>query len=290
MIRLLSAPLSPLLLVATCLAAVMTVALTDSRTAAAEAASPWSDSMRSRVRLLAGLPDGKTKTLRAGVEIDLQDGWKTYWRYPGDSGVPPHFDFSRSDNVATVEVLWPAPYRFVDGGGTSIGYQRNVVFPIRVTPRDPGKPVTLRLSLDYAVCEKLCVPEQAKVEWPVNGDSTQDARLQAAEAQVPTKAAVGEPGPVSVRAVRELSGAHGTRVVVEVAAPAADRADVFAEGPTSNWALPLPTAEPDKADGIRRFAFDIDGVPSGASSKGAALTLTVVAGDRAIEVPTRLAR
>jgi DsbC/DsbD-like thiol-disulfide interchange protein len=190
--------------------------------------------------------------------------------------------------VAAVAVLWPAPYRFTDGGGTSIGYKRNVIFPIRVTPRDAGKPVTLRLALDYAVCEKLCVPEQAKVEWPITGDGAQDARLQAAEARVPAKAAVGAAGPLAVRSIKEVAGAKGPRLVVEIAAPLSISADVFAEGPTPNWALPLPTPQPEAADGVRRFAFDIDGVPSGTNTKGAELTLTVVAGDHAIEVPARL--
>jgi DsbC/DsbD-like thiol-disulfide interchange protein len=288
MIRLPILSTSPALLAASCLAALLAMTLADIAPANAEATSPWTNSVRSRVRLLAGPQDGKT--LRTGVEIDLQDGWKTYWRYPGDSGVPPHFDFSRSENVAAVAVLWPAPRRFTDGGGTSIGYKHNVIFPVHVTPRDATKPVTLRLALDYAVCEKLCVPEQAKVEWLVAGDSTQDARLKATEAQVPAKAKIGDSGPLAVRAIEETTGANGPRIVVEIAAPPAVGTDVFAEGPTPSWALPLPATQPDAADGVRRFAFDIDGVPSGASTKGATLTLTIVAGDRAIEVPARLDR
>ena len=294
----------PLLSAAICLSALFAAlpATAPADAGSAEAVSPWRDSLRSRVRLVAGLPDGQT--LRAGVEIDLQDGWKTYWRYPGDSGVPPHFDFSRSENVAGVTVLWPAPLRFTDGGGTSIGYKRNVIFPLRVTPREAGKPVTLRLALDYAVCEKLCVPETVRIDLPVSGDSaqdrTQDTRLKAAEALVPAKVGVGSAGPLAVRAVREVAGAKGPRLLVEIAAPPAARADVFAEGPTPDWALPLPepATEPVSAsvsasrpvDNIRRFAFDIDGVPAGASTRGAALTLTVVAGEHAIEVPARLDR
>src|SRR5690606_33679503 len=103
-----------------------------------------------------------------------------------------------------------------DGGGTSIGYKHNVIFPIRVTPRDADKPVTLRLALDYAVCEKLCVPEHAKVEWPLGGNGAQNARVQTAEAQVPAKAGIGGPGPLSVRTVKEVAGANGPRLVVEI--------------------------------------------------------------------------
>ena len=102
---------------------------------------------------------------RAGVEIKLKEGWHTYWRYPGDSGVPPVLDFSKSQNVKAVTVLYPAPSRFPDGaGGNSIGYTGVLILPLHVVPQDAGKPVTLDLKLDYAVCEKLCVPAEAKLD------------------------------------------------------------------------------------------------------------------------------
>src|SRR6185312_14177680 len=94
--------------------------------------SPWDDDTQSAARLIAAqahnTPAGRV--FRAGVEIRLQDGWKTYWRYPGDSGVPPVFDFSTSQNVKSVSVLYPAPSRFPDGaGGSSIGYKGDVILP-----------------------------------------------------------------------------------------------------------------------------------------------------------------
>src|ERR1700680_2214125 len=55
--------------------------------------------------------------LGAVIEIRLDTGWKTYWRYPGDSGVPPTLDFAGSENVKSVTVLWPAPGRFGAGAG-----------------------------------------------------------------------------------------------------------------------------------------------------------------------------
>ena len=95
---------------------------------------------------------------RAGIEIRLAPGWKTYWRYPGDSGIPPRFDFSGSQNVDRVTLQWPAPQRLTDESGISIGYKHDVVFPLDVMPQDATKPVMLALKIDYAMCEKLCVP------------------------------------------------------------------------------------------------------------------------------------
>src|SRR6202023_2924585 len=90
-----------------------------------EDASPWSGDQRSAARLLAAVrsENGASTILRAGLEIKLSEGWKTYWRYPGDSGVPPRFDFSRSDNVGKVDALYPAPHRFSDEGDNFIRYR-----------------------------------------------------------------------------------------------------------------------------------------------------------------------
>src|SRR5436309_12722778 len=131
--------------------------------ARAEDASPWQRDAHSAVRLLAGSRSGAV--LLGGIAIQLQPGWHTYWRTPGDSGVPPRFDFSKSDNVETVTVLWPAPHKFDDGaGGTSLGYVKQIVLPLRIVARNADKPVTLRAEINYAVCEKLCIPVDAKAE------------------------------------------------------------------------------------------------------------------------------
>ena len=110
-----------------------------------------------QLRLLAGSRSGAV--LLGGIAFQLQPGWHTYWRNPGDSGVPPRFDFSKSDNVEAVTVLWPAPKKFDDGaGGVSLGYHDQIVLPLRIVAKSVDKPVTLRAAIDYAVCEKICIP------------------------------------------------------------------------------------------------------------------------------------
>src|SRR6184192_1554730 len=131
--------------------------------ARAEDASPWQRDAHSAVRLLAGSRSGTV--LLGGIAIQLEPGWKTYWRTPGDSGVPPRFDFSKSDNVEAVTVLWPAPMKFDDGaGGFSLGYKKQVVLPLRIIAKNNDKPVTLRAHISYAVCDKLCIPVEASSE------------------------------------------------------------------------------------------------------------------------------
>jgi DsbC/DsbD-like thiol-disulfide interchange protein len=223
--------------------------------------------------------------LRAGVEIRLAAGWKTYWRYPGDSGVPPVFDFSKSENIKSVAILWPAPHRFTDDGGASIGYKGDVIFPVHVVRENPKRPATLRLALNYAVCEKLCVPAtgQATLELAAT-PSPHDSQLAAAEAQAPKEVRVGETAPFGIAAVRLERGSPYSRVVVEVAAPATTPLDLFAEGPTADWALPLPEPIPGAPPGRQWFAFDLDGVPPGVDAIGARLRFTLVSGGNAIDV------
>src|ERR1700682_5653178 len=97
----------------------------------AQDASPWQRDGHSAVRLLAGSRSGAV--LLGGIAFQLQPGWKTYWRTPGDSGVAPRFDFTKSDNIEAVTILWPAPTRFPDGaGGDSLGYQKHIVLPLRI--------------------------------------------------------------------------------------------------------------------------------------------------------------
>src|SRR3954465_3924343 len=79
----------------------------------AEDSARWRRDGHSAVRLLAGSRSGAV--LLGGIAFQIQPGWKTYWRMPGDSGVPPRFDFSKSDNVEAVTVMWQAPQQSDDG-------------------------------------------------------------------------------------------------------------------------------------------------------------------------------
>jgi DsbC/DsbD-like thiol-disulfide interchange protein len=257
--------------------------------AQAQDASPWAGESHAAARLIAGATlDTAAAPLRAGIEIRLDPGWKTYWRYPGDSGVPPTFDFNGSANVKTVTVLWPAPQRFADGaGGFSIGYKGDVILPVRVVPQDATKPVSLKAKLGFAICEKLCVPAEAIAEIVLTGKAgANEAALVAAEARVPKPAALGASAKLAITSVHRQPGGARPRVVVDVAAPDGAPVDLFVEGPTPDWGLPLP--EPISSADAHRFTFELDGLPPGVRADGATLTFTVVSGDEAIEVRSHL--
>jgi DsbC/DsbD-like thiol-disulfide interchange protein len=248
--------------------------------ARAQDSSPWQRDGHSAVRLLAGSRSGAV--LMGGVAFQLQPGWKTYWRTPGDSGVPPRFDFSKSENIEAVTVLWPAPTKFDDGaGGYSLGYHDQVVLPLRIVAKNADKPVTLRADINYAVCEKLCIPVEASAELAIASvASTEDSALFAALDTVPKPANVGDPNPLTIRDVKREGK---STVLVDVAVPDTRAVDLFVEGPTPDWALPVPKLLERSPPGVKRFAFELEGLPPGTNPEGAALKLTLVGGDRAYE-------
>ena len=253
--------------------------------------TPWDEDVQSAARLIAARVHNESggRVFRAGVEIKLKEGWKTYWRYPGDSGVPPVLDFSKSQNVKTVTVMYPAPAKFPDGaGGQSIGYVGDVVLPLRVVAANPAKPVTLSLKFDYAVCQKLCVPAKAELELALDGDdsASTEAAISIAESKVPKASKVGDGGKFAIRSVHRDNATGKPRVVVAVASN--DPVTLFAEGPTPQWALPLPEPLAGPLDGLQRFTFDLDGLPPGEKADGATLKLTAVSGGKAIEAAFRL--
>jgi DsbC/DsbD-like thiol-disulfide interchange protein len=251
----------------------------------AQDASPWLNDGHSAVRLLAGSRSGAV--LLGGIAFQLQPGWKTYWRTPGDSGVPPRFDFSKSANVEAVTVLWPAPTKFDDGaGGNSLGYHNQIVLPLRIVTKNADKPVTLRASINYAVCEKICVPVEATAELAFTSvASTQDSALFAALDTVPKPANVGDPNPLTIRDVKRDGK---TSVLVDVVTPDSGDVNLFVEGPTPDWALPVPKLVEHSPPGVKRFAFELDGLPPGANPEGAALKFTLAGSDRAYEFNTNL--
>jgi DsbC/DsbD-like thiol-disulfide interchange protein len=262
------------------------IAAISGATARAADESPWNEDVRSAVRLISGANKDGDAHLRAGIEIKMQPGWKTYWRYPGDSGVPPHFDFSGSENLKSATVLYPAPHLFTDETGQSLGYKERVIFPLVVSPLQPGKPVRLRLKIDYAVCEKLCVPAEGRAELTLAAsDSALDSVLAAAEARVPKQVTAAQLGLTA----RRISNGAKPLVAVDMGAPAGNPIELFVEGPTPQWALPIPKPSQASPPGRAQFSFELDGVPPGVDPKGQIdLTFTVVTGERAVEVKTHL--
>lgn len=228
----------------------------------------------STVRLIAG--EHADGAWPVGVEIALADGWKTYWRMPGESGVPPEFDWTGSSNLGTAEVSFPAPARFTDAGGETIGYKHRVVFPVRVMPKSEGEPVDLRLTLHYAVCKDICVPAKAEIVRSLTNLSAparDTAALEAFEAQVPRAEVDG----LRLDGVGLADDGGRPALLVRLSGATADEtSDIFVEGFDRAYFL---APKPKRADDAIVYEVPIEGLKDPSELKGRTLTLTVVAGE-----------
>lgn len=230
----------------------------------------------SSARLLAGNeePDGVRS---AALEIDLAPKAVTYWRMPGEAGVAPTFDFSASENLASVETFFPAPKHIKEAGGVVAGYEAKALFPLRVTPRDRNAPVRLDLKVDYAACDKICLPVRAHLNLQISPREASPhgpeiarvlaesvpKRLDAAEAQhVLALRPEGEPGGWRL-------DYRGKGALLDVFCEVADA-----------WTLELSRS----GDGFALTLFSASGARA-APKEPLAATLTLVTDKGAFEAP-----
>jgi DsbC/DsbD-like thiol-disulfide interchange protein len=207
--------------------AIMVTSCAVASAEAEDAASAWANAPKSAARLIAA--PAAEGAYRAGIEIKLAPQTITYWRSPGESGVPPVFDFSHSSNLRRAEVSFPAPKRIDESGSDVFGYEGAIVFPVRVTPQEPGTPVDLVLDLDYAACEKICLPVHASLQLAVPAkDTSETPALAAAESMVPRRLSAEE--TARDVAITPVAGAEKPtwRLASRGASPAHD---LFAEPP-----------------------------------------------------------
>jgi len=259
--------------------------------------STWVSGPKSSLRLIAagGGPPGTG--YRAGIEIQLDPGALTYWRTPGTAGVPPEFSFEGSTNIAAIAVTYPAPTRFVEDGTDVFGYRGNVIFPIRVMPKDWSHPVQLVLNLSYAVCARICIPGKAEAKLTLipsqagtSPSSAQASIIAAAEALVPAHLTAQQRDD-KVQILRDDAASSptwrifprdGTAQDVFAEAPpgwyfdtrASNRPNEFliieAERPYSGTVRPSVVLTLKNEQQSYEFAADLDAVPSSVNSIEAA--------------------
>lgn len=154
------------------------------RTAALVAllATPALATTQEDVLLAEVRPGWKTEngTQMAALDLTLAPGWKTYWRSPGDAGIPPTFDWSGSENVKSVRLHWPAPQVFLTNGMQTIGYKERLVLPVEITPEDPKLPIRLKVRMELGICFEICLPAAIDLASDLATPGAPDASIQAA--------------------------------------------------------------------------------------------------------------
>ncbi|WP_054309018.1 protein-disulfide reductase DsbD domain-containing protein [Mesorhizobium sp. 1M-11] len=253
-----------------CLAVLMTTSMP-----ASASSSVWADSEGGRVRLVTtGIPDASGQ-LTGALHIELKPGWKTYWRDPGASGVPPQIDVTKAINVAKAELSYPAPGRHDDGYGGWAGYDHTVALPIKFTLAKPQENAVIDAGVFLGICQTICIPLQAqlKVDPAEDAGNAEDAQLvQAALASLPQKS-------TDAFGAKTLSG-EKDKLVVEATAPAeAKSIDLFVAG-EQGYLFGAPTRA--EQDGKVVFSIPILGRP-GKAAEGHGLPYTLTTSSGAVE-------
>ncbi|MYE00209.1 MAG: hypothetical protein F4Y03_02860 [Alphaproteobacteria bacterium] len=201
------------------------------------AASPWARTPEAAVRLVsASEAVGDLDRLRLGLEFELAPGWKTYWRSPGEGGLPPALDWTGSGNLGPASLYWPAPARFTILGIDSVGYEDRLLLPMDVEVPEPGEPVRARLRVDYLTCSDICVPQSADLALSLPAGPAQPSAQAFAIARWRGRAP--PPAPAAGRA--ELVG-QGDAAALQVALPGIEAEDIFIEaGGLAAFGRPAP--------------------------------------------------
>jgi DsbC/DsbD-like thiol-disulfide interchange protein len=233
-----------------------------------------------RTEVLQGWQTDRGSTMMA-LRLVLTPGWKTYWRSPGDAGIPPSFDWSGSGNLAQVRIHWPRPTVFLVSGMTSIGYHDELVLPFEVFAVDPGQPIRLGLRMDLGICKDICLPATIVIDSFVAGDGADTARIKTALAD--------QPGPAKAAG---LAGIFcdiapiddGLRVTAHLDMPALgpDETVVFEAGAPDIW---VASATTERQGGRLTSVTEMvgqSGAPFALDRSG--VVLTVISGGSAVEI------
>ncbi len=246
------------------------------------ASGPWAKGGSVEARLVSAVEaTGDRDTVPLALEVRLDQGWKTYWRSPGDAGLPPRIEWDGSANLKEAGFGYPVPHRTTTLGIETIGYDGQVTFPVRAVPAEPGKPLSLRAGVDLLVCAEICVPQRVDVAL----DLPAGPAVAGPEANIVSRAENSVPGDgraagLEVRAVR-TQGA-----VLEVEAVAREpfaKPDVFVE---LEPPAPLTAPTVHLSDGGRTavLRFQVADAPTDVNLAGRPAILTVVDGARAAEL------
>jgi DsbC/DsbD-like thiol-disulfide interchange protein len=259
---------------------VLGAACSSGTTDGVAATSAWEEAHKTKARLVTGrTAETDGGRLLAFVEIALKPGWKTYWRTPGDAGgLPPAFDWSKSTNLSAATVMFPAPKRFTDKSGNTIGYEGGLVLPVSFAPKDAAKPVSLVVGLQYGICKDVCVPIELELtlDVPANEDAAAPAEALEALDAVPRAQDKARPGDPVVASVESILDGKAPKITIAGLFPGGESgAAAFIEAP-DNLFLPLPARTGEGPGGSILFEAPLGPDVDVAALRGKTVTVTLV--------------
>ena len=158
-------------------------------------------------------------TVLAGIELQMDPGWHTYWQNPGESGIPTQIKWNLPPGVTAGDIQWPLPHKLPPAEVTTYGYVDDVmlVVPLKLAADlKPGQPLTLEADLTWLECQDQCIPGKTNVTTtlnlgPQNQPSTNAALITAWQQKVPAPV---NPAEWSLHATWETPAQGDTRPLI----------------------------------------------------------------------------
>ena len=229
------------------------------------------------------LPGWRTDngTHMAGLQLRLAPGWKTYWRAPGDGGIPPRFGWQGSQNLDGAAFHWPMPEVFDQNGMRSIGYSQSIVIPVELSVDDADAPARMRGEVQIGVCQEICVPVMLSFDTQLPVSGARDPLIVAALLDRPQTAAEAGVGAVSC-SIDPIE--DGLRVTTRVdMAPLGGTENVVIEaGDQQVWVSQPQTWREGNALFARSDMIHVSG--AGFALNRSQVRITVLAGGQSVDI------
>lgn len=251
------------------------------------ASSDWQDTDGARLRIVTQSQPDESGLIKAIIEVDLEQGWKTYWREPGSSGIPPYFDFSQSENVEKTTVHYPVPVMIHDDAGDYAGYKKSISFPIDIQTKNDDQTARIQADIFLGVCNDICVPFSAKIDLDLKDFQTTKAHnelIEGARFRLPTAPSAD----FNLKNVEynQLDNSVEFELTLPALYPPNIKPELFVHGPLK-WPMSQPKMI-DTTDGSVRFRSQIFDAPTSDNPVEGPLYVLLKLGQRSAETTLNL--
>ncbi|WP_147179142.1 protein-disulfide reductase DsbD domain-containing protein [Ciceribacter naphthalenivorans] len=261
--------------------AALAAALMGQTCAAWAESSDWAVNQGGRMRLVV-LPADAQGTRAAALQIEPSPGWITYWREPGDAGIPPSITIAPESGYALTEVAYPVPKRIDNGDIHDIGYDAPVTLPLTLVASGAGtsSPGEINASVFIGLCRNICIPFQAELRLTPNDaeEAEETALIVAARARLP------EPPAADFALKAHALSADGKHLSLTLTVPTQTKerdAEIFVTGPSGH--VFLDESERKLSGDELTVVLPISGLPRKYDIHGKTWGVLVKAGGRAME-------
>ena len=243
------------------------------------AMTAWAESEGGRVRIVALPPDADGK-ISAALQIEPAPGWITYWREPGDSGIPPQISIMPGGNVTLAGIAYPVPKHIEAGSLRDFGYEGPVTFPLDLTLTSGDAEPRFDAQVFIGLCKNICIPFQADFSLTLPKAAQSAAQeaiiLETARASLPEV-----PGADFAVTGSSLAADHETLHLSLTLPEGSEAPEIIVTGPAGYVFTKQQNARREK--GTYSTDVVIPKLPKSFKAETARWGLLVKSGDRAME-------